>query len=293
MEQNLINTLNGKTTFIVGNDKNAGKTTFLNYSLHLLRKKTEPAFLSVGVDGEEHDQISGMSKPQVFTCENDYLVTTDSMLKKSPGLFRVMQSFPYKTVLGKIVLVKTLRGGSIELVGPENNAQLKEILAFIKEDLRVKTILIDGAVNRLTQVSSSDKAGFVYVFKISRSNLNSSLRKLKTLSLIKNIGGATSADVNSKNSFVLEGALTSAKLRQVPEDSEKLILTDFTRIFISHSELTKLQKGLTILFENDYPMNFAMVNLYDISRDEFDAHLKDNNVVLDILYNPFQTAAAS
>jgi len=46
--------LSGRAVFITGADKNAGKTTLLNYVLGGLRSRgAAPAFLSAGYDGEE------------------------------------------------------------------------------------------------------------------------------------------------------------------------------------------------------------------------------------------------
>ena len=53
-----------RTTFILGSDKNVGKTTFLNLALSRLRTAgCRPAYLTIGVDGEKFDLISGARKP--------------------------------------------------------------------------------------------------------------------------------------------------------------------------------------------------------------------------------------
>ena len=53
-----------KVISIVGNTKNAGKTTVLNY---YLEKFDKPIGLSsIGLDGEEIDQVNFLEKPRIF-----------------------------------------------------------------------------------------------------------------------------------------------------------------------------------------------------------------------------------
>ncbi|MFO7674212.1 MAG: hypothetical protein R6V74_10935, partial [Lutibacter sp.] len=134
-----------KTTFLVGNKKNAGKTTFLNYALAQVREVVRPAFFTIGIDGEPSDLIFDTPKPKVYTEIGDYVVTSGLMINKSDALFEIIHVFPYKTVLGRLVLAKTLRSGSIELVGSEDNKQLDEIVDYLRNEEHIKTIVIDGA----------------------------------------------------------------------------------------------------------------------------------------------------
>jgi len=133
---NSINTeqLVNKTTFLVGNKKNAGKTTFLNYALAQLREVVQPAFFTIGIDGEASDLIFDTPKPKVYTEIGDYVVTSGLMINKSDALFEIIHVFPYKTVLGRLVLAKTLRSGNIELVGSEDNKQLAEIVDYLRNE---------------------------------------------------------------------------------------------------------------------------------------------------------------
>jgi len=51
-----------RTTFILGSDKHAGKTTFLKYALARLRAAgCQVAYMTIGVDGEGRDSLSGLN----------------------------------------------------------------------------------------------------------------------------------------------------------------------------------------------------------------------------------------
>ena len=102
------------------------------------------------------------------------------------------------------------------------------------------------------------------------------------------ISETTAKDIDDPRAAEIDGALTPSKLSQIPKDCGKIILKDFTKVFISDHELIKLSEKTEILFENYYHLNFVVVNLYDIPRDEFDEMLSTNNIDLKIIYNPFQ-----
>ena len=113
--------LQNHVTYIAGNRKNAGKTTFLNCALEQLRPKGHLAYLSIGVDGEERDLVFGHAKPQILAQPGDTLVTAQAALAKTDALYEIRQVFPYKTVLGRLVVAMIGRGGFVELV-PESEA---------------------------------------------------------------------------------------------------------------------------------------------------------------------------
>ena len=124
----LVEGLTGRTVFIVGSAKNAGKTTFLNYALSRLRPRGAVGFLSIGVDGEERDLVFGTPKPSIRAEAGDLLVTSDRMLQASELGWELLEAFPGSTVLGRLVLARVRRGGTVELCGPANNERLAPVL---------------------------------------------------------------------------------------------------------------------------------------------------------------------
>lgn len=283
-----VESLFGNTTFLVGNKKNAGKTTFLNYILKQVRLKTSPAFLTIGIDGEKKDLIFSTPKPQIYTEAGDYIITSDTMILRSEALFEIHQVFPYKTVLGRLLLAKTIRGGYIELVGSEDNKQLSEIIDFLRNEKKLSTIIVDGAANRTTQVATAKNGSFIYIIKVDQNNLNSTLEKMKTISFIKKFPRAEKEITAHKDTFFLKGALTQNKTTLIPEKCNKLIIEDFTKIFLTYQQITKLSKRMKIYYKNPYQLNAFTVNLMNIKADEFELLLKQNGIDDKIIYNPYQ-----
>jgi len=283
----IYNKLHNRTVFIAGSDKNAGKTTFLNLALESLRGRGSLAYLTIGVDGERTDQVFGTPKPRILAMENDYLITTDSMLKESSGSFEIIEVFPTKTVLGRIVLVQVKRSGYIELVGAEDNSGLAKILTYLKNQQKIATILIDGAVNRVTQVVSGENAAFVYVSKITPNNFNAAIEKIKIINLVSTLPKIIGLDpaIKAKLHFHY-GALTPAKLKNLPEDCSGIVFEDFTRFFLSFEELKKLAEKVPLYLADQYELLFFQVNNYDITAKQIKNALNDQAIFQKIVFNP-------
>jgi len=289
MNCTLTNQLVNKTTFLVGNKKNAGKTTFLNYALKQVREVVSPAFFTIGIDGEASDLIFNTPKPKVFTEAGDFVVTSDLMINKSDALFEIMHVFPYKTVLGRLVFAKTLRSGNIELVGSEDNKQLAEIVDYLRNEEKIKTIIIDGSASRTTQVASVKNSYFYYIIKVDQKSVNSDIDKLKVIALISKFTCFKNTDeIYSKSVFEIKGALTTSKLALIPEDCELLLVNDFTKIFLHFSQVVELSKRIEIRYKTPYQLVSFVVILKDIAKGEFEKILKQNNLEESILYNPYE-----
>ncbi|MGV8946456.1 MAG: hypothetical protein ACOH1N_08510 [Lutibacter sp.] len=289
MNGTLTNQLVNKTTFLVGNKKNAGKTTFLNYALKQVREVVSPAFFTIGIDGESSDLIFNTPKPKVFTEVGDFVVTSDLMINKSDALFEIMHVFPYKTVLGRLIFAKTLRSGNIELVGSEDNKQLGDIVDYLRNEEKIKTIIIDGAASRTTQVASVKNSYFYYIINVDQKSVNADINQLKVIALISKFKCFEHTDeINSKSIFEIKGALTTSKLALIPEDCDLLLVNDFTKNFLDFSQLVELSKRLEINYKIPYQLVSFVVILKDIVKEEFEKILKQNNIKESILYNPYE-----
>jgi len=279
----MLDQLLNRTTFIVGNKKNAGKTTFLNYLLGHLRQKTRVAYLSIGVDGETADQIFGFEKPRVVTEKDDIVVTSETALKHTAATYEVLEKFPYQTVLGRPVLVRVKNGGAIELIGPENNSQLSVILNNIKKKAKVDTILVDGAINRNTQVSSIEGAAFVYIARVEKWRLLSAVEDIKR---IFELSKCRSLQADQKEILSIRGALTSARGEKIGKDIKIVVVDDFTKVFLDYRELLRFKKEHRLCYKTDFDLLSCVVNLIDVGQEEFLAALSDKKLEKRIVFNP-------
>ncbi|MBI9097938.1 MAG: hypothetical protein JEY91_05650 [Spirochaetaceae bacterium] len=286
MDAERIGLLRNKVTFISGSSKNSGKTTFLNYILPRLRLLGDLAFLSIGIDGEPRDRIFGTDKPIIKTERGDYLLTSESMMVQSDGSFEVLQVFPWNTALGKLLLLKTVREGFIELVGPENNNQLKHIIDTFQDSFGIHTVVIDGAVNRMTQISSSRESVFFYVIRITPDNISRSLDKIRVISSLSAMDTAGKADQN-ETVYFHNGALTGKVLKNIDEKFNTIVVDDFTKVFLDYRELQILLKSHKLHCKNKLNLEAFVLNLYDIEKSDVLLHLKDLKIRSPLIFNPY------
>jgi hypothetical protein len=289
MDVEKLERFRNRVTFITGGSKNAGKTTFLNYLLPRLRGRGDLAYLTIGVDGEKRDRVFGNEKPSVKTAEGDYILTAESMLNRSGALFEICHVFPWKTVLGPLMLLKTRRSGYIELVGPENNSQLTRILRFLREEQDIRTVLVDGAVNRVTQLAAGEDVAFYYVMTITPENRRTSLEKVRTLSLLNKIPEYIEENLITENQIMtLDGALTSSVLKEMSKNIQTVIAEDFTKVFLSFRELKLLKESVSLCFRRKFSIEGLVFNLSNVEKSSFINELTDFSITLPYIFNPYR-----
>ncbi|OGS11494.1 MAG: hypothetical protein A2234_09840 [Elusimicrobia bacterium RIFOXYA2_FULL_58_8] len=285
-----IHELKDRTVFIVGSQKNAGKTTFLNYAMNRLRGTGSMGAFSIGVDGEEKDIIFGTLKPHVRAQRGDILLCSDSSLKHSDLSCEILNVYPFNTAIGKPVLLRALRAGRAEISGPENNSQLSEILTDMRRH-GAGTIFIDGAADRTTQVAQEEKPVFVYVAKVEPENLDLTASEIKLVWATAGVPLWKTGD-RTENAFLsVDGALTPEKVPPRTENSTTLIVEDPTKIFLSWSEWQALNARFQVFFRRKPDLAAFIVNLYNVSRREFEKKLASPALTERIVYNPYQITA--
>ncbi len=287
MDDKINEQFRDKVTFISGSSKNAGKTTFLNYLLPRLREGGNFAFLTIGIDGERKDHIWGTDKPQIETLVGDYLLTSEYLMNKSDALFEVLQVFPWKTVLGKLLFLKTRRSGFIELAGPENNEQLGQIIEYIRTDCRIESMLIDGAVNRVTQIASIKNSKFYYVSSLQPSNYKSSLNKLRVIWELSRQERVDSM-IEGEGVYCHRGAFTKKNMIGLDDSCRSVILDDFTKVFLEYSELQKFLESRKMSFINTIKLVAFVFILYDIDKNNVLEDLNEMAINCPFIFNPYE-----
>ncbi|HOM66077.1 MAG TPA: hypothetical protein PLI27_06480 [Ignavibacteriales bacterium] len=272
------------TTFIIGNEKNAGKTTLLNLLLNHTREVVAPAYLSIGIDGEKTDAVYGNLKPRIEAKVNDFVITTDSQI--TPANFEIIHIFPFNNVFGKIVLAKNKRNCFVELIGPESNSQLKHILETLKNQFNINTIFIDGAVNRLTQLNALEGSQFIAVFNLTPKNYLTSIDKIKLLCWASTLNKWDIKQSTDKTFFV-DGALTTSKISQISPDTETIVLEDITKLFLSYSDISKIKNKFNFFLKHKHNLLGFTLNIKDINIQKLqqDIAALENN--FNFIINPF------
>lgn len=300
--------LRGRTVFVTGTDKNAGKTTLLNWLLGGLRRRGLcPAVLSAGYDGEEADHLSGRTKPRVTALPGELLATCESALETADAGLEILEVFPQPSVLGRPVLCRVRRAGTVELIGPTGNRGITAILELLDAAHRPDAVLVDGAIDRLTQVSSARAAAahvaaYAMVLRVEPSTLPraAEIVRLHRLfaalpSFAKATEGrpSTAAVARCQETIELPGALTDKRLAGLPVDDRPLVIEDFTKVFIDSARLAELLRHRQVFLRRTFELLFFAANLFDVSEDEFFRALGgEGGAPADVLLNPYRAEAA-
>ncbi len=133
---------------IVGLEKNTGKTECLNYVLSRLRdSRKQIALTSIGIDGENCDQVTQTNKPEIELSEGMIFVTSELHYKQRKLVSEIIDVSRQSTSLGRLVTAKALTKGKVLLSGPASNHSIKELIADLKNK-GVELTIVDGALSR-------------------------------------------------------------------------------------------------------------------------------------------------
>ena len=154
--QNIINPF--QTIGIIGLAKNTGKTTTLNKMIDMYKAK-KIGLTSIGLDGEELDQVNFLPKPRINVFKGMVIATTQVCLNQSSITYEVLKKVDIFTALGPIILVEVLTNGQVIIAGPTTNKDLKKVIEIMKP--YTDKVFIDGAFNRMTFANLNQIDGII------------------------------------------------------------------------------------------------------------------------------------
>ncbi len=139
---------NYKSLSIVGLEKNTGKTECLNYVLSRLKDShRQIALTSIGIDGENRDQVKQTHKPEIEVYEGMIYVTPELYYRKRKLVSEILDVSTQQTCLGRLVTARAKSSGKAMISGPANNKALKELIDNLHKN-GVDTTIVDGALSR-------------------------------------------------------------------------------------------------------------------------------------------------
>lgn len=168
-----------KSMSIIGNYKNVGKTTTLNYILkECISENIILGLTSIGVDGEGVDVVTNTYKPRIYVNSNTIIATASSLALGSDITKEILELTNITTPLGNIVIFKALSDGYIELAGPSINSQVKYVcdrLKYYGADLSI----VDGALSRKTLGSPSITESTIFCSgAVINKDINKAIEKI-------------------------------------------------------------------------------------------------------------------
>lgn len=141
---------------IAGTAKNTGKTTTTAALIEQTGRAGKALGLtSIGYDGEETDNVTGLPKPRLLLPVGTVVAIAEKCLATGSAKIQVLKRLGISTPLGEIIVGRVAAEGLVVIAGPNKAHQLAEVLEQLKA-LRPDLILVDGALNRLAPMVETE-----------------------------------------------------------------------------------------------------------------------------------------
>jgi len=115
-----------ETWSFIGSDKNAGKTTALNFVHRRLheQRKGPLCLTSIGINGEPVDNYENRPKPQFPVYRDEYFISATEHLAKLPEQFEILRRFAPPAFSKSYLLSRSRNDFELVVEGPNDKRQL-------------------------------------------------------------------------------------------------------------------------------------------------------------------------
>lgn len=229
-----------KKIALIGMGKNVGKTTVLNHLIAGFAAQDIPlALTSIGRDGEDTDVVTKTAKPRIFVPAGSIIATAESLLPLCETTREILDVTDYHTPMGRIVIMRALSAGRVQIAGPSIVAQMAQMLEILPP---VGKVIIDGAISRksLAAPHVADCAVLCTGAAIS-PDINAVIAQTRHAAEMYSLPVAAPSEHN----IALQGIVTDSKIQallNVPDlKNKRIIAEDAGKIFISAAVYEKLK----------------------------------------------------
>jgi len=142
---------------IAGTAKNTGKTTTTKAIMEEVQrdKKRVLGLTSIGYDGEDVDNITGLPKPKIEVWSGALVAVAERSLEASSAKIEFLEKTDIATPLGKVILGKVIKGGTLLIAGANKSKELRRIISLLQH-YGANFIIVDGALNRIAPMVEVD-----------------------------------------------------------------------------------------------------------------------------------------
>jgi hypothetical protein len=189
-------------------------------------------------------------------------------------------------------------------VGPEGNKAVAWILETLVDGGLADTVLVDGAINRITQAASRTAARFVYVLRVDRAGLRRAVERVRRIGALMALpalqpgdgtatgqaaGSASGLDgLHAGRPVHIDGALTSETAARILVGVRSVVVEDFTKIFLDRPELAAFTRERSLFVARRIDFGGFVVSCRGLSDDEFLHSLDDQDLATLVCFNPYR-----
>ena len=273
----------GAVTAVTGFEKGSGKTTFLSFLMPHARRAGPVGVFTIGSDSGPGTRQAARV-PEIRVEPGDVVLTTEPLARASQARFEILETVPGRAAQGRLHLGRARRAGGVALVGAEHFSALGRALAQVRAEGWAASILIDGSVNRITQVSALGDLQFAWTVRADRNNL---ARVASRMRFLERVARLPLDSPDPEGRVRVEGPLTAEGLRALPAGTRGFSVEDFTKIFVEPAEFLKALERYEVRVRRGWPLLLFAVILRNLGREEFLAAVGPE-VGSRVLFNPHE-----
>jgi len=289
-----------RTISIIGMAKNVGKTTTLNYLIHEFAKSnTILALTSIGRDGESTDIVTKTKKPTIFVRKGTLIATAEKLIGLCDITKEILLVTEFNTPMGRIVIMRALSDGFVQLGGPSITSQMADLLVYF-EKLGADKVFVDGALNRKTLANPSvteatllctgaslDPSIHTVIEETQHLVSLLTLPKLEEEQILAELAHVSDEKVTQQEGYIyIRGAVSDAFVNSlimsgthlkgiylIAEDASKIFIkpTTYKKLLMKKAVLSVINPiqlvGLTINPRSPYEMNFDAAEFLEKLRE--------------------------
>jgi molybdopterin-guanine dinucleotide biosynthesis protein len=209
---------------IIGLSKNSGKTTTLNAILNLYPDE-KIGLTSIGLDGEDLDQVNFLPKPKIYVKKGMVIATASECLVDANAQYNVLEHIKMPTALGDVLIVKIISDGYMIIAGPTTNKELNQVISSIKK--YVDKIFIDGAFNRMTFANIKLIEGIILAAGAAENpNMDKTISKTKMIVDFFNLEKSHHLKSTPKASLIIHSSFGLNTFNDKKIETLKKVLTE-------------------------------------------------------------------
>lgn len=229
-----------KAIGILGTAKNTGKTTTANFILNCLNSEgIRTGLTSIGYDGEDIDNITGLPKPRVLIQKGNLIATAEQCLSSTDNRIEIIEKTPVYTALGQVIIARALKDGMVVLAGPNKGKDLQLVLEKFKKH-KIEITVVDGALNRMIPLIYCD--ALIFATGASRNtNVDFLADEIESMYQVFNLP-FRKKETNFDNNFLIR----QKNITIIQQDGNRIVLKDHS--LLNQKILTELVNHLN---END------------------------------------------
>ena len=118
------------------------------------------AITSIGLDGEEIDQVTYKEKPRIYCQKGYFIATAKETLNQFEALYEILEETNIRTPIGNVVIVLIKKAGNALIAGPSVIFDMEKIVKIL-EQYNPNKVFIDGAFFRHSLAKLAEATIFV------------------------------------------------------------------------------------------------------------------------------------